>query len=80
MIVTLIAVFILLIAYRGYRVFMYRSEFVIRCAQKAVKIEDTVDLIKNAFDELDRVSYYQMFCKFWIPFDDFFNGDNKDTK
>lgn len=80
MIVTLIAIFILLIAYRIYRVILYRSEFVIRCAQEAVKVEDTINLIKGAFDELDRVSCHKMFWKFWIPFDGFFNGDNKDTK
>ena len=83
MIVTLIAIVILLIAYRGYRVAMYRSEFVIRVAQKAVKVEDTVDLIKNAFDELDRIPYYQMAFKFWIPMNKFLNEDNifnKDTK
>ena len=57
MIVTLIAIFILLIVYRGYRVSIYRSEFIIRCAQKALEVEDTVDLIKDAFDKLDRVPY-----------------------
>lgn len=75
--------FILLIAYRGYRIAMYRSEFVIKIAQKAINLEDTVDLIKSAWRELERVPYYQMMWKFWIPMDKFFNEDNifnKDKK
>ena len=80
----LILIFILLIAYRGYRVAAYRSEFVIRVAQKFVKLPEIVDLIRSAFDELDRVTYYQMLWKFWIPMNKFLDEDNifikEDTK
>lgn len=82
-IIIIMCILVLLIALRGYRVSIHRSEFVIRIAQKAVKSEDTVDLIKSAWRELERVPYYQMMWKFWIPMDKFLNEDNifiKDTK